>query len=135
VAPGLDRPPVTGVQRLDRVRGADDGPDLDVVVQERDELLPRVLPQPDDRPVPLASFLRQLVQRGPGRGGVHRGVDRLHVTLEGVPVPLGREPEGVADQVWPPRINMLDFLGQAALVVCWWRRGGRRPRRSGGLWG
>ena len=36
---------------------------------------------------------------------------------------------------WPPRINMLDFLGQDALVVCRWRPGGRRPRRSGGLRG
>jgi hypothetical protein len=56
MASGLDRPPVAGVQRLDRVRAADDRPDLDVVVQERDELLPRVLLQPDDRPVTLPRF-------------------------------------------------------------------------------
>ena len=30
---------------------------------------------------------------------MHRGVDRLHVPFQRVPVPLGREPKGVADQV------------------------------------
>ena len=39
-------------------------------------------------PYRCAPLLGQLVQRGPGRGGVHRGVDRLDVAFEGVPVPL-----------------------------------------------
>lgn len=35
VPAGLDRVPVAGVQRLDRIRGADHPPDLDIVVEER----------------------------------------------------------------------------------------------------
>ena len=35
----------------------------------------------------------------PGPGSVHGGVDGLDVPLEGIPVPLGGEPEGVADRV------------------------------------
>jgi hypothetical protein len=31
----------------------DHPPDFHVVVQERDELVPRVLPEPDNRPVPV----------------------------------------------------------------------------------
>ena len=38
-----------GVQRLDRVRRAEDLADLDVVIQERDELGPGVAPKPDQR--------------------------------------------------------------------------------------
>ena len=57
--------PVSGVQRL--VRGADDFADLDVVVQERNEFLPRVLPESDDRPVLCAPLLGQFIQRSPGR--------------------------------------------------------------------
>jgi hypothetical protein len=59
VPPGLDRPPVTGIKGLDRIRRADDLADLDVVVQERDELIPGVLPQPDDGAVALAPLLCQ----------------------------------------------------------------------------
>ena len=40
VTTGPHSPPETGVQRLDRVRGADDAADLDVVGEEGDELLP-----------------------------------------------------------------------------------------------
>lgn len=60
VPAGLDRPPVAGVEGLDGVGGADDAADLHVVVQERHELGPRVLPQPGDRrllPAPLAGEL------------------------------------------------------------------------------
>ncbi len=35
VAAGLDRPPIPGVQELDRVRGTDGGEVLDVIVQKR----------------------------------------------------------------------------------------------------
>jgi hypothetical protein len=69
--------------------------DLHVIVQEGDELFPGVLPQPDDRSVPLAPPLDELVQRGPGRRGVDGGVDGLDVAFEGVPVPLGGQMEGV----------------------------------------
>src|ERR1035438_4967864 len=48
VAAGLDRAAEPGVQRLDRVRRADQGPDLLVKAQERDELGPGALPQLDD---------------------------------------------------------------------------------------
>jgi hypothetical protein len=99
VAAGLDRPPVAGVQALDGVGGVQYLADLNVVVQERDELLPGVLPQPDDRRIPGGPFLCQLVEGGPGRGGVDGGVDRLDVAAQRVPVALGGEPEGVADQV------------------------------------
>ena len=99
VPPGLDGPAVAGIQRLDRVRGADHRADLRVVVQERDELLPGVLPQPDHRRVLPAPLLRQLVQGRAGRGGVHGRVDELDVAFHRVPVPLGGQPERVADQV------------------------------------
>jgi hypothetical protein len=81
------------------VGGADHLADLDVVVEEGDELLPRVLPQPHDRCVPLAPGPGQVVEGRAGRGGVHGGVDRLDVPPQGVPVALVGEPEGVADQV------------------------------------
>jgi YhgE/Pip-like protein len=96
---GFDCPAVAGVERFDRVCGADDRADLQVVVQERDELGPGVLPQPDHGPVLFPPFLGQLVKRAPGRGRVHRRVNRLHVPLEGVPVPPGSQPERIADQV------------------------------------
>lgn len=51
VPTGPDRTPVAGIDRLDRVRRADHASDLDVVVEERDELAPRVVPQPADLPV------------------------------------------------------------------------------------
>src|SRR5450755_1252837 len=63
------------------VRAAQHRADLHVVVQERDELSPCVLPQPDDRPVPLTPFLSQVVERGPGRRGVHGGIDGLQIAL------------------------------------------------------
>ena len=49
----LDCPPNPGVHRLDGVRGADDAADLGVEPEERGELLPRVLPKPDDRRILL----------------------------------------------------------------------------------
>jgi hypothetical protein len=101
MASGLDRPPVAGVQGLDGICAAQHLADLDVVVQERDELLPGVVPQPDDRRIPLAPPFGQLVERGPGRVGVDGGVDRPQVALERVPVPPRGQPEGVADQVKP----------------------------------
>jgi len=45
--------PVPGVQRLDRIGAAQHLADLDVVVQERDEFGPGVLPEPDERRVAL----------------------------------------------------------------------------------
>jgi hypothetical protein len=101
VAAGLDRPPVAGVEGLDGIGAAQDAADLDVVVQEGDELLPGVMPEPDDRRIPLAPPFGQLVQRGPGRVSVDGGIDGPQVAFEGVPVPPGDEPEGVADQVKP----------------------------------
>jgi hypothetical protein len=60
MAPGSHGPPIAGVQRLDRVRGTDHLPDLDVIVEERDELVPGVTPQPDHRPVLRTPFLFQV---------------------------------------------------------------------------
>jgi hypothetical protein len=94
MAAGLDRPPVPGVQRLDGVGGADDLADLQVVVQERDELVPGVVPQPDDRRVPPAPGLGEVVERGPGGGGADGGVDGFDAAFEGVPVAARGEPEG-----------------------------------------
>ena len=88
-----------GTPDNDRVRAAQHRADLQVVVEERDELLPGVLPQPGDRPVLLAPGRGELIERGPRRGGVHRRVDRPDIAFERVPVPLGRQPEGIADQV------------------------------------
>jgi len=99
VAAGLDRAAEPGVQRLDRVGGGDQRPDLGVEGQERGELGPGVLPQPDDGRVPflpLAAELGEPVQRlGLGRGGV----DRLEVLGDGGPVPLAGVAEAVAQQV------------------------------------
>src|SRR5215471_9548841 len=99
MTPGLDRATVPGVQRLDRISAAYHLADLDVVVEERDDLTPRVLPEPDDRRIPAAPGLGELVQRGPGGLSVHRGVDGLDVAPQRVPVLLGGQVEGVADQV------------------------------------
>jgi hypothetical protein len=99
VAAGLDRAPVAGVEGLDGVGGADDLADLDVVVQEGDELAPGVLPEPDDGAVPLSPPVRQLVERCPGRLGAHRRVDGPGIAAQGVPVALGGQVEGIADEV------------------------------------
>jgi hypothetical protein len=101
VAAGLDRPPVAGVEGLDGICAAQDLADLDVVVQEGNELLPGVLPQPDDRRIPGAPGLGELVERSPRRRRVDGGADGPQVAFEGVPVTPGGEPEGVADQVKP----------------------------------
>ena len=62
VAAGLDRAAVAGVQTLDRVGAADDPPDLDVIVQERDELGPGAVSEPDHRRVARPPFLSELVE-------------------------------------------------------------------------
>ena len=63
----------------DRVRAAEHGADLGVVVQERHELLPGVAPQLPDRGVGLAPLLFELLKRRP-RGLPGRGpVDRLEI--------------------------------------------------------
>jgi hypothetical protein len=49
-----DSASIAGVQGLDRVRGADHAPDLDIVVQEWYELALGVLPELADRGVLLA---------------------------------------------------------------------------------
>jgi hypothetical protein len=79
MAPGADRAPVSSVQRFDRVRRAHHTSDLYVVVQERDELFPRGLPQPDDRRVSAAPLLGQVPQGGRSGLRVRGGIDRLHV--------------------------------------------------------
>ena len=59
-----------------------DGSDFHVVVQERDELFPGVLPEPDDRPVLFAPLVCQLVQSRPRSAGIGgRGGPALDVVL------------------------------------------------------
>ena len=60
MASGPDGAPVAGVEGFDGVGAADDPPDFDVVVQERHELAPGVLPQSGDRRVLPAPFGREL---------------------------------------------------------------------------
>ena len=99
MAAGFDRAPVAGVEGFDRVRAAQHSSDLYVVVEERDELGPGVVPQPDDGRVALPPFLGQFVEGRAGGGGVDRGVDRFEAAFELVPVLAGGEPERVADQM------------------------------------
>src|SRR5258708_27714016 len=65
VTAGVHRTPQPGIDRLDRVRRADNGSYFPVEPQERHELRPRVLPQPYNRRVallPLPAELREPVQ-------------------------------------------------------------------------
>jgi len=94
VSAGLDGPPVPGVERLDCVGATQHPADLQVVVQERDELFPGVVPELDDRRIAPVPRFGQLLEGGPGGGGVDRGVDRFDVAPQRVPVPFGRQPEG-----------------------------------------
>jgi len=59
------------------------------IVEEWDELSPGVVPEPDHGRVAGPPFLGQIVERGSGGGGVDRGVDRLQIALELVPVAAG----------------------------------------------
>lgn len=63
------------VERLERVRGVDELSELGWEVEERDELLPRPFPQPNDCWIALAPLVGELQERGLGgihaRGGVN----------------------------------------------------------------
>jgi hypothetical protein len=76
---GTDCAPVSGIDRLHGVRGADHSLYLDVVVQERHELAPEVLLEPGDRRVLGTPFRGEFDEAflGPGLGGC--GVDRADV--------------------------------------------------------
>jgi HAMP domain-containing protein len=83
----------------DFIPGADDGADLHVELQGRDELGARVCPQANDRRVaalPRVGELGEEVQRRLGRRG---GVDRLEILGQFGPVPLAGVAERVAQQV------------------------------------
>ncbi len=84
--PGADGTPEAGVQRLDRVRRTQHASDLDVVGEERGELLPYVQPQAFDGGVGAAPLVEELVA-GPDRvvGGGGR-VDRFQLAADLVPV-------------------------------------------------
>src|SRR6266699_2279916 len=88
MAAGVHRPPQPGINRLDRVRRADDRPYLPVEPQERHEFGPRVLPEPYDGRIALLPFAAEFgepVERlGFGRGGVNG----LEVFRDLRPVPL-----------------------------------------------
>jgi hypothetical protein len=68
------------------IRGADHFADLDVVVQERHELAPRVLPQLGDGRVEPAPFVGELAEPGPSFGFGGGGVDRSQIPGDLVPV-------------------------------------------------
>src|SRR6202035_4070951 len=99
VAAGFDRAADPRVEGLDRVGLADDRPYLPVEGQERDELGPGVLPEPEDRRVLLfpgaAGLGGRVESSGLGRGGVYR----LEVLGELAPVLLAGVAEAVAQQV------------------------------------
>ena len=120
---GFDRSPVAGVERLDRVRRAQHGADLDVVVQERDELIPGVVPQLGDHRVAPAPGVGELVERLPRGRRVDRGVDRSDRSFDRIPVPPAGEPERVADQMDDAGLNdrlrphVGDHMGQALQPV------------------
>ena len=102
VAAGLDRPAEPGIQRLDRVGGADQRADLLIKGQERDELGPGALPQLDNGRVlrlPGTAELGERVQRGGLRRG---GVNRPQRLGDGVPVAAA----GVAEAV-PQQVNIM----------------------------
>lgn len=110
-------------QGLDCDRRADHPTYLHVVVQQRDELNPCVVPQSDHRWVALPPFLGQLVERRTGRGSVDRGVDRLHVTLDLIPAFPGRKPKYVVQQMNAAHLHdrlrpdAADHLGQSLQPV------------------
>jgi len=99
VTSGPHGPAVAGVDRFDRVRRADNPPDLDVVFQERHELRPGALPKPHDCRIPLSPLCREFSE--PvfgcllGRGGVH-GFECLH---DAVAVLAAGIAEAFSDQV------------------------------------
>ena len=86
VPAGADGPADEGVDALDGVGGADDGADLGVEGQDRHELRPCLLPQPDDRRIPVAPSFGELGEPGPGSRLGRRGVDGLESFGDGVPV-------------------------------------------------
>ena len=90
VAAGPDRAPVAGVQGFDRIRGADHLPDFGVVVEERNEFVPCVAPQPDHRAIFITPFLLQFVQRRGRRVRVGCGIDGPDVPLDRVHIPAWR---------------------------------------------
>src|SRR3546814_565200 len=86
----LDSPPASGIQILNRIGRAQYSPHLGVVVQERDELLPGVVSQSDDRRILLAPTVSEILERCP-RGSLGRGsVDRSEIVFERIPILPGR---------------------------------------------
>jgi hypothetical protein len=123
VPPGLDSAAVAGVEGLDRVRRADHAADLHVVVQERNELVPGVVPQPNHCRVALSPFLGQIVECRPCRSSVDRGIDRFDITLDLISVLAAGEPKCVAYQMDNAglhdglRPHVADHLGKALQPV------------------
>lgn len=105
VASGPDRAPVAGVPRVDRVGRADDLSDLDVVVQERHELGPGVLPQRHDGPILATPGRGELGNAFLGGGFGRGGVDRPQVTGDLLPVLPAGVPEAVAQQMDDARLD------------------------------
>jgi hypothetical protein len=105
VPAGPDRPAVAGVQRFNGIGRTDHLPDLYVVVEERDELGPRVAPQPDHCPVFRAPFLLEVVEGGERGVGVGGGVDRFDVPLDRVAIAAGGQAECVSNEMDNARLH------------------------------
>src|SRR5690606_4335783 len=103
--------------------------DLDVVVQERDELRPGVLPQPADRRIHRAPLLRELLEPR-FRGSLGRcRVDRAQVTSDLVPV-LARRELNVLRIRWMMQTPAVNLWGESVVDEWAWVNcgRGRRPR-------
>ncbi len=96
---GLGSRAVAGVQGLDRVGGANDSPDLDVVVQERDELTQALSHNRTIAGNHGPHFVVNSVNRSRAAASVAAGVDRFEVPAHLGPVLTSGIPEGVAQQV------------------------------------
>ena len=90
MATRFDRPPVPRIQGLNGVGRTQNSPYLGVVIEELDEFLPGIGPQPDDRRIRLAPSLGEIVESCQscrlGRGRI----DRLEIVLERVQMLMTR---------------------------------------------
>ena len=96
VATCFDRPPDPSVHRLDRVGGADHPADLRVEREERDELSPSLVPEPDDRRVTGAPRLDELGEPFAGGGFGWGGIDGFEGFGDLLPVLAAGITEAVA---------------------------------------
>src|SRR5205823_9740601 len=102
VAAGVHRSAEPGVDRLDRICGADDRSYLPVELEEGHEFGPRVLPEPYDRRVAFLPLAGELGEPVEGFGLGRCGVNRLEVFGDLRPVPF----RGVLERV-PQKMHVM----------------------------